>query len=277
MAWNPAWTRLLLLIGLGLLVTLVLSWAVARVLRQRFGEAHGATVGRVFRYLGLAVVVGLVLRDLGFDLGLLLGAAGILTVAIGFASQTAASNLISGLFLLAERPFVVGDVVDIGGRVGEVIALDLLSVKVRTFDNILLRVPNKRLLESDILNLTAFSIRRIDLRFTVGPKEDLARLRHMLEEMAERMPLCLAEPVPAFALQGFGVGGIDVVFSVWAAQEGFIDARTAFFDEAQRTLTLAGVDLSFGRRELTGPGGAPLSVRWVGHGGGACRDGRDRC
>ena len=82
-------------------------------------------------------------------------AAGLLTVALGFAAQTSASNLISGLFLLGERPFVVGDVIRLAsGITGEVVGIDLLSVKIRTFDNLLVRVPNETLLKSELTNLT---------------------------------------------------------------------------------------------------------------------------
>jgi hypothetical protein len=89
-----------------------------------------------------SVVAG-ALHQAGLKLGVLPGAAGILTVAIGFASQTSASNLISGLFVIAERPFVVGDIIRVAETTGEVLSVDLLSVKIRTFDNLYVRIPNE--------------------------------------------------------------------------------------------------------------------------------------
>ena len=87
----------------------------------RVGEQHAVAVSRLFFYLFAAVVLIATLHRVGMDISVLLGAAGILTIALGFASQTAASNIINGIFLLGERPFVVGDIITAGGKTGEVI------------------------------------------------------------------------------------------------------------------------------------------------------------
>ncbi|MFN9975907.1 MAG: mechanosensitive ion channel family protein, partial [Phycisphaerae bacterium] len=112
------------------------------------------------------------LDSLGFDLKVLLGAAGILTVAVGFAAQTSASNLISGLFLMFERPFVVGNSIVIGDLRGEVVAIDMLSTKIRTFTNMMVRIPNETLVKSNIVNLSYFPIRRVDLEVGVAYSSD---------------------------------------------------------------------------------------------------------
>jgi hypothetical protein len=68
------------------------------------------------------------------------------------------------MFLIAERSFVVGDLLDVNGRLGFVISIDLLSVKLRTFDNLMMRVPNEEMIKTTVLNLTRFPIRRLDLQ-----------------------------------------------------------------------------------------------------------------
>jgi small-conductance mechanosensitive channel len=83
---------------------------------------------RLSFYVIVSLVVVSVLGQLGFNLSVLLGAAGILTVAIGFAAQTTASNLINGLFLMAEKPFVVGDWIKVDDVYGVVLSIDLLAV-----------------------------------------------------------------------------------------------------------------------------------------------------
>ena len=98
--------------------------------------------GKFARYGVLTLAVAGALSQLGFDLKVVLGAAGVLTVAVGFAAQTSASNLISGVFLMIERPFITGDVVRVGDIDGVVITIDLLSTKLRTFSNVMVRVPN---------------------------------------------------------------------------------------------------------------------------------------
>jgi len=104
----------------------IVGFALARILSNNLGRAvqkysnaqRGFLARRVAYYAIVVLAVVSALRELGFEFTVLLGAAGVLTVAVGFASQTSASNLISGLFLMAEEAFAVGDVVRVGGKIG---------------------------------------------------------------------------------------------------------------------------------------------------------------
>lgn len=184
------------------------------------------------------------LRELGFSLGPLLGAAGVLTVALGFASQTSVSNVISGLFLMGERPFVSGDVVQVNNTTGEVLSVGLMSVKMRTFDNVMVRIPNETMLKSDVTNFTHFPIRRADIRFGVAHREQVSCVREVLMALADRHPRALTEPAPQFFFLGFGASSIDLQFSVWSKQEGFIEWRNEFTEQVKETLDREGIELA---------------------------------
>lgn len=242
------WLRAGLMLVVGALLARLAGLGVGRIATRRFGASQGILARRVVWYGLLFVVVATSLRQLGFDLGVLLGAAGILTVAIGFASQTSASNLISGLFLLAERPFTVGDVVTVGATTGEVIAIDLLSVKLRTFDNLLVRIPNETLLKSEIRNLAGFPLRRVDIPVGVSYDADLETVRDVLFEVADNHPLCLDEPRPIFQVLAFGQSSIDLQFSVWAARDNFLTVKTAMYIEIQRAFAGNGIVIPFPQR-----------------------------
>jgi small-conductance mechanosensitive channel len=241
-----------------LVVGVVVARVVARVLgttaRARFGQQNGLIVQRITFYGLAGVVVMLTLHQLGFDPSVLLGAAGILTVALGFASQTSASNLISGLFLLGERPFVIGDYIRMGAAAdapaGEVVSIDLLSVKIRTYDNLLLRIPNETLLKSTLTTITHYPLRRIDTFFGVAYKEDVGHVRELLEQIADRNPLVMASPEPMFIFRGFGDSSLDIQWSVWATQESFHELRNTIRMELKRTLDEAGVEIPFPHRTL---------------------------
>src|SRR5690606_5360707 len=127
--------RAALLVAVGWTLAGILSRLVRRAGKDRLSPHHMQLARRGVLYTVLALFTASALRELGFSLAVLMGAAGVLTVAIGFASQTSASNLISGLFLIGERPFEVGDTIQVGGTSGEVLSIDALSVKLRTFDN----------------------------------------------------------------------------------------------------------------------------------------------
>lgn len=256
--------RAALLVVAGLVAAKLVAAGVARAIGRHFGVHHQALLRRVTYWAVMALFLMAALHQLGFDLGVLLGAAGILSVAVGFASQTSASNLISGLFLLAERPFSVGDIIKVGDTTGEVIAIDLLSVKLRTFDNLFVRIPNESLIQSEVTTLTKFPIRRIDLKIGVAYKEDVARVREVLNAAAEKNPLCLEEPPPLFLFLGYGDSSLDLQFSVWGKRENYLLLKNSILEEIKNAFDTAGIEIPFPHISLyAGSVTEPFPVRIV--------------
>jgi small-conductance mechanosensitive channel len=251
-----------LLLLLGLLVAKLVARLVQRVMIRHFSVHHSMLARRITFYLLLGLFIASALSELGFSLGVLLGAAGVLSVAIGFASQTSASNLISGLFLIGERPFAVGDVITVGTTTGEVLSIDLLSVKLRTFDNLYVRIPNETLIKTEVTTLTRFPIRRFDLKVGVAYKEDIAHVREVLMQVAERNPLCLDEPKPLFIFSGFGDSSLDIQFSIWAKREHFLDLRNSMYEQIKLAFDKEGIEIPFPHRTLyTGEVTRPFPLR----------------
>jgi small-conductance mechanosensitive channel len=193
---------------------------------------------KISYYMMAAFVFATALSQMGFNLKVLLGAAGVLTVGLGFAAQTSASNLISGLFLMVDRPFHIGDIVKVGDITGEVLAIDVLSSKIRTLDNVMVRIPNETMVKSNISNYSRFPIRRIDLKFGVSYAASMEAVEKALIEVATTNPLCLDEPAPLFIFSGFGPSAQELQFSVWTlssnlrlAQNQLLNQIKARFDQ----------------------------------------------
>lgn len=256
--------RAALTLVVGLVLARVVRNVLSKTLRSRMGAQEAMLIRRLVYYTLLALVILTVLRQLGFQLGVLLGAAGIATFAIGFAAQASVSNLISGLFLIAERPFIVGDLLEVDGKRGWVVSIDLLSVNLRTFDNLMLRVPNEALIKSTFVNLTRFPIRRIDIEVSVAYKEDTAKVREIMFEVANRNPLCLDEPIPRFIYKGYGDSGLELQFSVWAKRENFLQLMNSVREEIKAAFDEVGIEIPFPHRTLyTGSVTEPFPVRMV--------------
>ena len=262
--WLGPASKALILLVVGLVLASLLSRALGRVLAGRF-DLQRTLLLKKLTYYGLLILFAVAgLHQLGFNLSVLLGAAGVLTVAIGFASQTAASNLISGLFLIAEKPFAIGDTIQVGATVGEVLAIDLLSVKLRAFDNRFIRIPNETMLKTEVGTLTKFPIRRVDVQVSVAYKEDLHHVREVLLEVADANLQCLDEPKPLFLLQGFADSGISIQFSVWAAKQNFLALKNAMHLEIKAAFDKAGIEIPFPHRALyAGAATAPLPIAIV--------------
>jgi small-conductance mechanosensitive channel len=256
--------RATVLVVVGYALAKFLSRLVERQVGRYFNLQRGFISGRVVYYCVVVLTLVTALRQFGFDFTVLLGAAGVLTVAVGFASQTSASNIISGLFLMVEEPFVVGDLIRLGDTTGEVLSIDLLSVKLRTFDNLFVRVPNETVVKSEVTNLTRFPIRRADLKVGVAYKEDIARVREVLMAVADKNPLCLIEPQPLFIFLGYGDSSLDIQFSVWAKRENFIALRNGIYEEIKQAFDAAGIEIPFPHRSIyTGSVTDPFPVRII--------------
>ncbi|MDH3254316.1 MAG: mechanosensitive ion channel family protein [Acidobacteriota bacterium] len=263
-------SKALLLVLAGLLVARLLSRGLQRLLENRLDRQRVVLMRRITYYSVLSLFFVAGLHQFGFNLGVLLGAAGVLSVALGFASQTSASNLISGLFLIGEQPFAIGDVVQIGSTTGEVLGIDLLSVKLRTFDNRFVRIPNETVIKTEVATLTKFPIRRIDVQIGVAYKEDLDSVREVLCQVADENLMCLDEPKPLFLFQGFGDSALNIQFSVWVSRENFLELKSAIQLDIKRALDEAEIEIPFPHRTLyAGSATRPLPVEIVSSAGEA--------
>jgi small-conductance mechanosensitive channel len=256
--------RVLIIVGVGLFLARLVNRILFRAFRASLNPHQMMLIRLGSYYLFLILFALWVLQELGLNPGILLGTAGILTVAIGFASQTSMSNLISGFFLIGEKPFAVGDIIRVGDTTGEVLAIDSLSVKLRTFDNIYVRIPNELIIKSQVMTLTRFPIRRIDLQIGVAYKEDMNRVRQVVFEVADKNPLALEEPQPLFIFQGFGDSALEMQFSVWVRREEYLSLRNSIQEEIKSAFDKEGIEIPFPHRSLyTGSVTRPFPVQIV--------------
>ena len=237
--------KAILILFVGYFVAKIASAAVLKVNIANLTPHGRVQLKRAVFYGILILMIISALRELGFDLSVVLGAAGILSIAIGFASQTSASNLISGIFLMMERPFSIGDVIRVEATTGEVISIDLLSVKLRTFDNLFVRIPNESMIKTQVTTLTKFPIRRADLQIGIAYKEDIETVKTILHEIAIKNILCLDEPAPLFILLGFGTSSVDIQFSVWSRRENFLTLKNTMYQEIKNTFDQRGIEIPF--------------------------------
>ncbi|MEW6074636.1 MAG: mechanosensitive ion channel family protein [Planctomycetota bacterium] len=264
--------RAFLIVVGGFFFARLVARRTGRAVKRRFAPQEAMLARRFVFYGLLGLVLATALNQLGFELTVLLGAAGVLTVAAGFAAQTSASNIISGLFLIAERPFVVGDVIQVGDTTGEVLSIDLLSVKIRTFDNRFVRVPNEEIIRSKVTTLTRFPIRRVDVPIGVAYKEDVGRVEEILRGVATRNPISLEQPAPLVIFQGFGESSLDFQFSIWTKQENFLGLKNSIQREIKAAFDAAGIEIPFPQRSLhAGSTTEPFPVRVVGTAAGGVR------
>lgn len=255
------WLGSAFLLILGVLLASLASRSVSALLVERLARHPLVMVRRLVFYLILVLFAIAALREAGFSLDVVLGAAGILTVAVGFASQTSASNIISGLFLLMEKSFQIGDFIEVDNTVGEVVGIDLLSVKLRTPDNLYVRIPNETLIRTQVVNRSRFPIRRIDLTIGIAYAEDVEKVEALLLQLAEQDPLCLEEPRPFVLVTDFGPSSVDMQFSYWVPRDKVREGRSNMMVSIKKALDREGIEIPFPHTSVyAGTHSAPFRV-----------------
>lgn len=229
------WGKAAIFILVGFMIAGFTSSVLGRVLSKYTSLHYTLIIRRIFYYGILAISVIFALTALQLDMKVL-GIATVLTLAIGFASQTAVSNIISGLFLVFERPFMVGDHLEFNDIKGELISIDLLSIKLRTFDNSLIRVPNELLLKNQFTNLTNFPIRRLEIELRLSIHEEMDRVRKILFDLARKNPLALESPPQQMLFEEFTESAIVFKFAVWVKKEAYYTLKHSMPYDIQQAL-----------------------------------------
>jgi len=260
--------RLALVLLIGLPIVFFISRTVKKYSVKKFSAQQSMILGKFVLYTGLAFIVFSALREVGFELTTLLGAAGIATLAIGFASQTSVSNIISGLFLLAEKPFQVDDIITVGTNTGVVLSIDFLSVKLRTFDNQYIRIPNETIIKTDVINMTHFPIRRVDINLNIAYRENVGHVRQVLLDVADKNAFCLREPEPFVYFNEFGDSSYELILWVWAEKSNWLKLKNSIAEDIKNRFEKENIEIAFRHLSLyAGSMSRPFPVQIFGQEG----------
>ena len=265
LAWNaplPAVSLSLLQIFLLIALLVAIFWISSRTKRFLFNRflVHSGldrslqyAIAQIVSNVVLVVGIFIVLENTGIHLGALAVFAGAVGVGVGFGLQNIASNFISGLVILAERPITIGDRVEVAGIAGQVEHIRARSTVIRTNDNIMMIVPNTKFIDSPVTNWT-YGDRRVRFRIAVGVAygSDVNKVRDALLAVAQENPHTLKEPAPSVFLKQFGDSSIDFQLMVWSSEMSARPSRyrsdinfaiAAKFREA-------GIEMPFPQRDL---------------------------
>ncbi len=197
-----------------------LSW-YARRIEERTGTAVGVHVMPLVRKVATIFLVGsgliVALKHFGYDILSLLTALGIGSLAIGLAAKDTLANMISGFTLMIDRPFHIGDRIQLtSGKSGDVVDIGLRSTRIRTPENTLLIIPNSELCNSTVHNM-AFPDMRSQGRITVGVsyESDIQKAKRVMVEAAQEDPDVLAEPAPESFFISFGDNALQTSLIFW--------------------------------------------------------------
>ena len=262
--------QIFLLIAL-LIVVFWISSRTKRFLFNRFLTNSGLdrslqyAISQVASNVVLVVGIFIVLENTGIHLGALTVFAGAVGVGVGFGLQNIASNFISGLVILAERPITIGDRIEVAGVAGQVQQIRARSTVILTNDNITMIVPNTKFIDSPVTNWT-YGDPRVRFRLPVGVAygSDVNKVREALLAAGRENPNTLKDPAPNVFLDKFGENSIDFELVVWSSE---MSARPRRYRSdlnfaIEEKLREAGIEIPNPQRDLHFRGGV-LKVETV--------------
>lgn len=244
----------LAVLGIGLLV-FFLAILLSRAVR------HSRLVGRVFsshallqtvalRVLSTVVIVAgavlaLDLMDATGVVGALLGTAGIVGLAVGFAFKDIVENYLAGVLLAISRPFAAKDAVKIGEWQGKVIRLSARETMLMTYDGNHVQIPNAEVFSNAVLNYSRNPRRRFDFVVGIGNEEDLGRAQRVANEAMRDMQGVMDDPAPYTRLDGFGDSSMTLHFYGWVDQThfDFSKVKSEAIRTVKRVLDENGIDM----------------------------------
>jgi small-conductance mechanosensitive channel len=260
-AWD--WGRAGIIMAAAIAGAISVRWFVSRVVSRHDGAGFAAQLlGRLAAYLVITAGLVYALSALGVRIGPLLGALGIVGIALAFALKDILENFVAGIILQIRRPFRRGDQIVTGDHEGRVIEVNSRSVVIDQPDGTRVVVPSSTLITRPIVNLTSTGARRTTLEVGVAYGSDLDRARSIIQDELERADTVLAEPPPEALVSEFADNAITIAARFW--HEPTIHEMWRTRDEAasaiKRALDVAGIEIAF-----------PQRVVWLRHEDGEAR------
>jgi small-conductance mechanosensitive channel len=201
----------------------------------------------------------LALDILGINVMPFIAGAGVAGVAVGFAAKDTLSNLIAGVLLLIDRPFEVGDRIEVwsapagSASWGDVMDIGLRATKIKTTDNILIIIPNNEIMTRDIVNYTLLDTAiRVRINIGVAYNTDIQKAKKIITGIADGIEWVMDEPAPKVVVRNFGESAVDLQLRVWINNaRKRMDTISIITDHVKQEFDAAGVEIPFPRRDVS--------------------------
>ena len=218
-------------------------------------------LGLAKRFLGVIIYATgfiLALDVLGLNIMPFVAGAGVAGIAIGFAAKDTLSNLIAGILLIIDRPFEVGDRIEVwsaptnSATWGDVIDIGLRATKIRTTDNIVIVIPNNEIMRRDIINYTTIT-KEIRVRVPIGIAydADVKKAKAIITKISLELEWILKEPAPKVVVKSFGDSAVNLEARIWITEpRRRMDTISHITDRVKEEFQKEGIEIPYPKRDI---------------------------
>ncbi len=210
------------------------------------GDFLVVTTRRIILAIGL--LIGLAALEV--NVGPLLAVIGAAGFVIAFALQNSLGNFASGILIMVFKPFDVGDLVEIGGVLGVVKSMNLLSVQLRTPDNRAVTIPNNNVWSDAITNVNGTDTRRVDLVFGIAYEDDIGKAQKIMEQVVSEHELVLDDPEPVVRVHELADSSVNFICRPWVKTEHYWDVYWDVTRTVKERFDKQGISIPFPQQDV---------------------------
>ena len=239
-----------LIIGL-VLAGIISRWVERAMTRSsRFEPTVANFLSSVVKYALWALVLVTVLAQFGVETTSILAALGGMALAVGLALQGTLSNVASGVMILVQKPFKVGEAISAGAVTGTVQQIGLFTTELKQFDGLFVMVPNSELWNQAIVNFTRHATRRLELVVGIGYGDSMDQARRELLALAEADDRVLEDPAPVTFVNSLDDSSVGIGMRVWCKTPDYLGLSWDLTEAAKARFDETGISIPFPQREI---------------------------
>lgn len=241
-----------------ILVFLVGKWLARKLthlfsrilVRQKVDETLVKFLSNISYYAVLTAVLVAAAGQLGINTASFLTIIGAASLAVGLALKDSLSNFSSGVMLILFRPFSVGDVVTVAGETGKVNEITIFNTILTTGDNQKKIIPNGKISNDTITNITAMPLRRVDMVVGIGYDDDIRKAKATLERILSEDERILKEPACLVAVSELADSSVNLVVRPWVKTEDYWAVLFALTEKIKLTFDEENISIPFPQRDV---------------------------
>jgi len=240
--------KFILILSVSVLFSRILTLYLRRSLKDKVSKDVSETVLKILYYGILIIVFISALPLIGLNPSALLVAGGVTGIILGFASQNIVGNLVSGFFLMVERPIKIGDQVQINDVSGYVTDIRIISTHIRTFEGLLVRIPNQQVFTTNITNIVGHPVRRFEYTIRIRYSDDANAAIFLIKDLIDKEPFALLNPSPSVFVNDLGESSVNISVRIWAPVNEWFGIKTRILWNIKQTLEENGIEIPLPQR-----------------------------
>ena len=231
----------------GVLLIRLLSAALEKLISRskRLDGMISRFVVSVVSKFAWAMLIIMVLKQVGIDVTPLVAGLGVTGFIVGFACQESLANLAAGVMIALNHPFKVGDWIQAGGQEGSVKELNVMATIIATGDNKQIVLPNKVVWGSPIVNFSANPTRRVDMTFGIAYGSSIAKAKEIVASTLAAIPGVLENPPPTIEVKSLDDSAVTLTVRPWVMKADYWPVYFAANQKIKEEFDLGGIEIPF--------------------------------